>query len=475
MSGDSRKDFILATISNFFGYSINDGAVSHICDSKELNNFLDDGNCLMLATHAELTQGVRLIQVYNGIESDASSDNWLVFFKLQPTVIVPDNVHTNIFVSTMLDSPVDTLYHTVQKVFAPVLLNDSKWNKKIDPKIQVLLTELEAGLGSTLRRFGKSEIDLDKTYSFDSNLAGILTPSDEFQYWSEASSASSKLTSRERAQYFQEMFQPIVTKFANLDVLSFPDCLELIEICQDTLDDIWKQTEHSPPYPEDRMKHLLEIISDSFGRFVQHKLMSLDIWSGPFNLVRNSLQDGLALSEKWLSVGELLTSQFWKQYPLHQWKGSVFASQTLSQLIERLEEVLSLRSLQQQLLQLLSPAEQQEFSLSTAFAPFTGKPYVAAQVYIMLMCYACTVHAGLQCLQHNPYTKPLWKSAVAQYQRGINPAELRIANKLRGKFRQLEATPHQLLREFQRYRELVKRPSISKELVTERWVHLIAT
>ena len=373
MSGDSRKDFILATISNFFGYAINDGAISHIVDSKELNNFLDDGNCMVLATHAELTQDLRLIQVYNSVESETTSDSSLVFFKLQPTTIVPDNVHTNIFVSTMLDSPVDTLYHSVQKVFAPILLKDAKWNKKVDPKIQMLLTELEAGLGSTLRRFGKGNIELDKSYSFDSNMAGILTPSDEFQYWSDAGISSSKLTSRERAQFFQEMFQPLVTNFANLDSLSFPDCLELVEVTQDTLDDLWKQSEHSPPYPEERMRHLLEIISDSFGRFVQHKLSSLDIWSGSFNHVRNSLQDGITLCEKWASAAEMLTSQFWKQYPLHQWKGSVFVSRTLSQLIQRFEEVLSLRTLHEQLLQLLSPSEQQEFSLSTSFTPFTGE------------------------------------------------------------------------------------------------------
>ena len=56
-----------------------------------------------------------------------------------------------------------------------------------------------------------------------------------------------------------------------------------------------------------------------------------------------------------------------------------------------------------------------------------------------------------------------------QYERGVAPAEARLAVKLRGRFRQLEAQPHQLLREFQRYRELVKRPCISKELLPERY------
>jgi dynein heavy chain 2 len=74
----------------------------------------------------------------------------------------------------------------------------------------------------------------------------------------------------------------------------------------------------------------------------------------------------------------------------------------------------------------------------------------------------------LQPLQHNPYTEPLWKAAVAQYDRGMAPAELRIATKLRRKFLELEAQPHQLLREFQRYKELVGRPAVSKELIPER-------
>ena len=374
MSGDSRKDFLLATIGNFFGYSTTDGAISHIADSRELNTFLDDGSCSVLATHAELTQDVKLIQVYNNIEAEATTDNWLVFFKLEPCCITPENLHTNIFVSSVLDSPIDTLYHSVQKVFAPILLKDARWSKNIDPKIQHLLTELEAGLGSTLRRHGKVGVALEKSgNSTGLQLSGILTPSDEFQYWAEASMSSSKLTSRERAQFFQESFQPIVTEFANLDALSFTDVLELVEVTQDTLDDLWKQSEHSPPYPEERMRHLLEIISSSFGRYVQRKLADLDVWRSQFTQVRCCLQDGLNICEKWSSAADLLTSQFWKQYALHPWKGGTFVSAILLQLTLRLEEVMALRVLHEQLLHLLSPSEQQEFNLANAFAPFAGE------------------------------------------------------------------------------------------------------
>jgi len=72
--------------------------------------------------------------------------------------------------------------------------------------------------------------------------------------------------------------------------------------------------------------------------------------------------------------------------------------------------------------------------------------------------------------QYNPYTQPLWAAAVTQFDRAISPAEQRIAGKLRAQIRGLDSNPHQLLHEFERYRELVRRPSLAKELMTERCV-----
>ena len=78
MSGDARKDYLLATIGNHFGYSISDGAVAHIPSSQEMNSFLDDGNCSLLATRQELTGGVELIQV-NEINYSINLDRNLNF------------------------------------------------------------------------------------------------------------------------------------------------------------------------------------------------------------------------------------------------------------------------------------------------------------------------------------------------------------------------------------------------------------
>jgi len=374
MSGDSRKDFILSTIGNFFGYSRQDGAISHIDDSKDLNKFLDDGNCMVLVLHPVLVDEVKLIQSSTQISTESESGQLLIFFKIQPTTINPDNLHTNIIISSLIGSPISTLYHSVQKIFAPVLLKDIKWSKSIDPKLQLLLTELEAGLGSSLRRVHSSEASQKNTdEKIGENLYSILTLADELQYWAETGISSVQLASRERAMYFQELLQQVVSEFSNLDALSFSECLELIEVTQDVLDDLWKQSEHNPPYEQSRMSHLLEVISGTLGRYVQRKLADLDVWEKHYGHVRSCIQDGLAVWEKWTSTTDVLTSHFWRAYQLNQWKSGAFSSPTLSMLVKRLEEVLTIRSLHEQLVQLLSSSEIQEFNLPNAFSPFLGQ------------------------------------------------------------------------------------------------------
>ena len=127
MSADSRKDFLVASIANHFGYNTNDGAITHIFDSKELQSFLDSGSCYVLGSKVELIDNVKLVQVYNDLNMETK--NCLVFFKLRPTTITPDNLHSNILVSTMIDTPLETLFHALQKVYAPLLLKGGKWSK----------------------------------------------------------------------------------------------------------------------------------------------------------------------------------------------------------------------------------------------------------------------------------------------------------------------------------------------------------
>jgi len=69
-SGDSRKEFICAIASQFFGLSANDDVITSLYSVKELNNFLDDGGAELLSVQHEgkkvhLSNAVRFLFAIN--------------------------------------------------------------------------------------------------------------------------------------------------------------------------------------------------------------------------------------------------------------------------------------------------------------------------------------------------------------------------------------------------------------------------
>ena len=51
--GDVRKDFLLATIANYFGIPLRHDSVARLAESPKLNNFLDDGNASLLSANLD--------------------------------------------------------------------------------------------------------------------------------------------------------------------------------------------------------------------------------------------------------------------------------------------------------------------------------------------------------------------------------------------------------------------------------------
>ncbi|XP_076002176.1 cytoplasmic dynein 2 heavy chain 1 isoform X2 [Genypterus blacodes] len=435
-SDDTRKKFILTTTGNFYGLK----PPSSLADSTEINNFLDDGNEFVLAVRRHEND----FHFFNKIESSRDSkDKLLVFFKLQPTVITAENLHQSVLVSSMLESPVNSLYQAVKQVFGPVLLQDEHWSSAFDPKLAGLLSELELGLGSVVRQSGAWPST--KKGHTEEDVLGILAPSDEFQYWADLSESAERNSVRERARYFTELFQPIEKEYGGLDGLSLSDVTDLVEQSRDTLDDVWRQTDHEP-YPETRMIRLMDIIGGALGRYVQRKLSGLKIFEKPFLSVREDLKAGVIICEQWVVACEHLTGQVWKRHAPYPWKGNKHCPQTLHCLTKRLDEVVTLRTVHEKLLRLLPGGKQQALSPDRVFEPFSG----------------------LNPLHYNPYTEPLWRAAVAHFERSMAPSEQEAARRLKSFIADVQDNPQQLLQVFQKHKELIRRPTISKELQSEK-------
>ncbi|KAM4699205.1 cytoplasmic dynein 2 heavy chain 1 [Discoglossus pictus] len=433
--GDTRKRFVLSTVHNYFGLPW-DGELP---SSKELDQFLDDGNEFILTGR----RAGNRIELSNKIEASDANDKVLVFFKIRPDVITEENLYDNVLVSSMLDSPINTLYQAVRQIFAPILLKDEKWSKDFDPKLQALLSDLETGLGSVVRRSVSSHGS--SKFGGEDDLQGILTPNDEFQFWAELAERKIKSSARERASHFRSLFNPIAKYYSSLDTLPLAEVVELVDTTKETLDDVWRQTDHDP-YPELRMKHLIDIIGNSLGRCIQKNLGSLNLWKDQFHIVKENLRAGITVCEQWTTACGHLTGQLWRRYTPHPWKNEQYSSSSLTNLGKRLEEVLTIRMTHEKIVHFLPSGEDQAQRQIKVFEPFTG----------------------LNPVHYNPYTEPLWRAAVSQFERIIEPAEQKIATKLKTYFSEIQDSPQQLLQAFQKHKDLVKRPSVKKQLILER-------
>jgi dynein heavy chain 2 len=67
-TGDSRKDYILATTANYFGVGVADAAITALHDSTALNSFLDDGNIDLCAGRIETRGNAKRLAFSNKVQ-----------------------------------------------------------------------------------------------------------------------------------------------------------------------------------------------------------------------------------------------------------------------------------------------------------------------------------------------------------------------------------------------------------------------
>ncbi|KAG0418553.1 hypothetical protein HPB47_004757, partial [Ixodes persulcatus] len=237
---------------------------------------------------------------------------------------------------------------------------------------------------------------------------------------------------RKRCEAFASLLAPLRQLFSGLSGVSLPDCTDLLESAFGLLEDLWKQELASPPYPQPRMVGLLDSIGNGTLMQLQSLLSETDLWGGKFSDVAEQLRLAVEVCLRWQDVCQKLTLLFWPHFGPHPWKGPPFVPTYLLGFTHRLQQILSVRTVHQQLLKLLFP----DVSMEAVFEPFSG----------------------LHCLQYNPYTDPLWKSALAQHETRL--ASLRAAG------------CRELLQELKRYSEVLKRPNIRAQLTSERKVLL---
>lgn len=316
---DKRKKYILVSCCDFFSVSYSENIFNGTKDEKTLMNFLDDASSSIL--FSKITNGDKI--TFSQRLDDDGDKKVLLFFKIKPESVTPQNMHQILLISSMLTSPLSSFYHSLKSVFAPLLLSDKK--SKLEPTLEQLVTDLQDGLGANLRRTDPSIASTDV----------ICSPADEIQYWNDAAKKGN-----EQAEQIQEVLHPIAKDLTDLDSLEVEEIPDLLDECQDVLDELWKHI--SPAYPEKRMRKFLEVITDSVTKSIHRNLTSIDVWQDKESNVRSIINLSTQTCEAWIRVCSTLIEQFWNRYSERSWKGEKYIPQGKIELVTFVNFFLSM-------------------------------------------------------------------------------------------------------------------------------------
>jgi hypothetical protein len=226
MPVDPRIAHILLTISNYFGFD--DDSLSSLAEHRSLRNFLDDANFPLLSAIRSPKNSIDLSNEVMSMCADRTIDirfvflslqsqikvsegsQCLVLFKVRPETITTDNIRTNVFLSSMIDSPLDYLHFMIKSIFSPALRDHSdKAGQLANEQVQMSLNELEQMI-RTSNSSGASHSS--------ASITNLVHPKDEIAYWQGIlTNVSNKSQDLERAKYFHRLFEPVKANFDNLD------------------------------------------------------------------------------------------------------------------------------------------------------------------------------------------------------------------------------------------------------------------
>ena len=458
---DPRFSFIQSAIQGLSGSDLQ--VPSSLSQKEEIRSFLDDSATRVLRVC------IPSFNVSNTIDTTSSeSERAVSFVKIGGRQLEPNNMSDEIMITSHGENqtPLRNLYSAVHNLYAPTLLDNDRWSAQLGDKLQELLAKLDTSLGVVVNNEnGGNNNDNNNNNNTSSGGRGrgseeedlygspttILSITEECEFWVEQTSTGSGRI-RSAATRFRDSFEPIATRWSSMDDTStkmkLSQVLDLLEDTQNALDDVWKVDGLSmdQKYSQSRMEHIFSIVASKIGKHIQTALSKLDLFRGAFSSVRSGLRDSVRVCNKWILATKELTGTFWPTHEDHSWKGAIHEDDYLIGFSKRLSEIGRLRTTYEELCNLLTKDEQLQLRVSDTFVPFDGhKP-----------------------LRYSRYTQPRWKAAVNQYEELLAPIERHIASNLQKKMSKMASRPQQLLREFQKYRNLISRPNIGQVLMSER-------
>eukprot|EP00759_Apiculatamorpha_spiralis_P039816 PhF_6_TR38629/c0_g1_i1/m.57632/K10414/DYNC2H, DNCH2; dynein heavy chain 2, cytosolic len=179
----------------------------------------------------------------------------------------------------------------------------------------------------------------------------------------------------------------------------------------------------------------LNVMSADLSSFIVLQCSLVDLWKKDYGTVRRNLEVATASCQAWISMTSALCTSSWKD----RWDGEPYTDQNITALSRRLEEILAVRSLVEEITKLLSRQDQLENKVDLLTVPFQS----------------------LDSLNYSKSTKVSWDRSVQEFEARVDS--------LSGILSQALASQGS---EWTRYPHVVRRKVVMSNLtsVIENWL-----
>ncbi|CAI5438007.1 unnamed protein product [Caenorhabditis angaria] len=374
-------------------------------NTQPLESFVDSNTNLLVFTRSE-----QKVDMTNKMKSSLPTNNVLrvVFYKTQSIPLNNENYKSVVNVISANGALNQVFLKSVQNVFGKEL---SEGNNK---QLISAVNELEESLLASVDVVGNSGGDSLK---------------DEIRSW------------KSKSDEYSAAFKQLQLLMDTLQERNIEELSELVESYEETCDELWNC---SKPYPQAKMKVLLESMASYLCDQITSKIDEKTIWRDERSAEK--LRIGIDLCDQMMFSVKLLTSQTWKRHVEHQWEGNELDIKFLLAFRDRLDEIMSLSSLGIQLEELLQEKgirEEIEKTIETAMR-------------------------GMAPLAYNPFTEPNWKSRLLVAERSIESTIDRTLPILKQRLAPSSGDAQNIVISLERLKTFLCRANIKEKLLHER-------
>ena len=154
-----------------------------------------------------------------------------------------------VVMSSLGDSPLQTLQLNIKELFAPMLLKDPQWTRHLDSETRHTLEALNSALTAALQKAGGED-----------DYSNILSPHAECQHWRRIHNGedySASADQRAQAQQYWDALQPVSDLLGRFHELTFSEMGRLLSEMRSTLEELTAcgyRGAHEALHPDHRLR-----------------------------------------------------------------------------------------------------------------------------------------------------------------------------------------------------------------------------